>query len=167
MKVTDFAPRASLLCRHLTGTNLIGLEVGVDVGAHAEALLLYCDIQKLYLVDIWDNQYYYGFCAGRLCKFQNKIQLIQGESAKVAKDLVFPELDFIYFDQKHDYDSVKKDFELWLPKLKKNGVIGVRNYAASNVGLCSAVAELLKSHEGSCLATKDGYLNEILIEFGK
>lgn len=37
-------------------------------------------------------------------------------------------LDFVYIDGAHDYDSVKRDIELYLPKVKKGGYIGGHDY---------------------------------------
>ena len=36
--------------------------------------------------------------------------------------------DFVYIDADHTYDMVKKDIELWLPLVKKGGVIGGHDY---------------------------------------
>ena len=36
--------------------------------------------------------------------------------------------DFIYIDPDHKYESVVKDVELYLPKLKKGGIIGGHDY---------------------------------------
>ena len=36
--------------------------------------------------------------------------------------------DFVYIDADHSYESVKKDIELYLPKLKKGGIIGGHDY---------------------------------------
>ena len=36
--------------------------------------------------------------------------------------------DFIYIDADHKYESVIKDVELYLPKLKKGGIIGGHDY---------------------------------------
>ena len=36
--------------------------------------------------------------------------------------------DFIYIDANHEYDEVKKDIELYLPKLASNGIIGGHDY---------------------------------------
>lgn len=37
--------------------------------------------------------------------------------------------DFIYVDGNHDYDSVKRDLELYLPKVKNGGFIGGHDYS--------------------------------------
>lgn len=52
-------------------------------------------------------------------------------------------IDFIYIDADHRYESVKQDLELYLPKLKKGGVIGGHDYHESWPGVCSAVDEVV------------------------
>jgi hypothetical protein len=38
-------------------------------------------------------------------------------------------LDFVYIDALHDYESVKEDIAIWLPKVKDTGYIGGHDYA--------------------------------------
>lgn len=47
------------------------------------------------------------------------------ESAKLYQD---KSLDFVFIDAAHDYESVKKDIEAWLPKIKIGGYIGGHDY---------------------------------------
>jgi hypothetical protein len=148
MKVSDFAPRVSAFLTYLIGRNLTGIEVGTDVGAHAHAMLQYCDIEKLYLVDVWDNDYCRGYCEGRLQSngYKNRIELIKAPSAFAAKYFDKPQVDFIYIDILHDYKSVKESLagELgWWNHLKSGGVLGYRNYATSNTELKKAVDEFI------------------------
>lgn len=129
MKVTDYALRAAPFDSHLKGNDLVGVEVGVDVGAHAEALLTYCPISMLHLVDPWPNPYCRGYCEGRLARFRGRYKLWQMGS------LDFPEIeaksafDFVYLDQKHDGPAVAADLRKWWPRIKSGGVLGHRNYA--------------------------------------
>ena len=37
-------------------------------------------------------------------------------------------LDFCYIDADHSYDSVKNDLDIWLPKIKINGIICGHDY---------------------------------------
>lgn len=143
MKITDYCPRAAPFDSFIKGDNLIGIEIGTDVGAHAEALLMYCDIKKLYLVDIWDNNYMYGYCQGRLRWYANKIEYINKDSHKAALQ-GYPLFDFIYIDIPHDYDTVKQSLEDWWFKLKSGGILGYRNYAPTNLELMRAVDEFIK-----------------------
>jgi hypothetical protein len=136
MKLTDYCPRAAPMDAYLNGTDLIGAEIGVDAGAHAEALLTYCSIKKLYLIDIWDTPFPHAYMLGRLETkgFKNNIECIATKSKSAAG--MFngnPQVDFIYFDQLHDYNSVKTDLEVWFPLLKEDGIIGYRNYDVPTV----------------------------------
>lgn len=51
--------------------------------------------------------------------------------------------DFIYIDGNHEYDAVKKDIELYLPKVKQNGFIGGHDYIPHFDGVIKVVNELL------------------------
>ena len=53
------------------------------------------------------------------------------------------DIDFIYIDANHSYQSVKKDLQLYLPKIKVNGVIGGHDYVEPWTGVIDAVNEAL------------------------
>lgn len=50
-----------------------------------------------------------------------------GESKNIVPNLNI-EFDFIFIDGMHDYESVKKDIEICLPKLKDDGIIAFHDY---------------------------------------
>lgn len=158
MKVSDFAPRTGFIESYLTGINLVGAEVGSDVGAHAESLLTHCSIEKLTLVDPWDNHWMEGYCAGRLSRWRNRICMEKSTSLQAVKSFGVRTLDFVYLDQLHDYDSVRNDLVEWWPKLREGGILGLRNYNG-NEGLKKAADEFIigKRYE------VENYLNEILM----
>lgn len=52
-------------------------------------------------------------------------------------------IDFIYIDADHTYESVKKDIESYLPKLKDGGVIGGHDYQDKWPGVINAVNETI------------------------
>ncbi len=149
MKKTDYAPRAADFDTYLVGHNLVGIEVGVDVGAHAEALLTYCNIRSLYLVDVWQREFYRGYCEGRLYAkgFMHNVKMMQMGSMDAMLSFTSAHIeqyfDFMYFDQLHDYKSVKEDLTHWWPMLKPGGILGYRNYAESNKDLKRAVDEFI------------------------
>ena len=162
MKKTDFAPRTGALEYYLKGKNLYGVEVGVDVGAHAESILTHCDVQKLWLVDIWQNQWMEGYCAGRLTRWFHSVEMVKKPSLDAAKVFEADYFDFIYLVQLHAYETVKADFEAWWPKLRPGGILALRNYAEKNAGLKKAADEFIRDN-GIVKFEIDTYLNEIVI----
>jgi len=74
----------------------------------------------------------------------NPIKSISWEAASLYDD---QSLDFIFIDAAHDYESVKKDINAWLPKLKKNGIIAGHDYADDHPDVKRAVNELFSEIE--------------------
>lgn len=157
MKINDYSPRTGAIESYLTGFNLIGAEIGVDAGAHCHSLLLYCSIQKLYLIDPWLNPWVEGFCNGRLSKWKNRICFEKGTSLMAVKNFHANTLDFIYCDQQHDYTTVSEDLRIWWPILKPGGILALRNYNG-NEGLKRAADEFCKGKRFEV----ENYTNEIL-----
>lgn len=163
MKITDYAPRAGALDAHLKGRNLIGVEVGCDVGAHAEALLRYCDVEHLTLIDLWEKEFYRGYCVGRLQSqgWKNNVEFIKSTSHAASSRFDLFHFDFIYIDITHDYAIVCESLQDWWPKLKLGGILGYRNYSASNHGLKQAIEEFIEQHQIEFQYEK--YHNEMLL----
>lgn len=155
MKVTDYCPRAAPFDSYLKGSGLVGAEIGVDVGAHAEAMLRYCLIGMLHLIDPWPNSYCRGYCEGRLSVlgYRGNFLMWQCDSLHAASKFAVDSLDFIYIDQEHDGKSVAADLRAWWPTLKPSGVLGYRNYAESNPSLMAAVDAFI-SAAGQALTWK-------------
>lgn len=146
MKITDYCPRAAPFDTYLRGENLVGAEIGVDVGAHAEALLRYCPVGKLYLVDPWPKDYQFGFCQGRLSRWRHRFEMVQAGSLAAAPRYLAG-LDFVYIDQIHEPDSVAADLLAWWPTVKPGGVLGYRNYVGRGTPLDGAVDAFIARHK--------------------
>jgi hypothetical protein len=131
MKITDYCPRAAPIDKYLIGRELVGVEVGVDVGAHAEALLTYCPVAMLHLVDPWPNIERRGYCDGRLSRFRGRYALCRMGSLTAASETRAESVDFVYLDQEHGAEVVAADLEAWWPAIKPGGVLGHRNYVQS------------------------------------
>ena len=72
----------------------------------------------------------------------DKIRLIRGSSLHVASTLDKSDLDLIFIDAGHDYESVTEDIMSWFPHLSENGVmIGHDYYADVWPGVVQAVDE--------------------------
>jgi hypothetical protein len=52
------------------------------------------------------------------------------EAVNLFPKTYFPNgyFDFVYIDADHTYEMVKRDIELWLPLIKKSGLIGGHDY---------------------------------------
>ena len=81
-----------------------------------------------------------------LRRFKNKVEFIRKKSSE-ASELIPKDLDFIYIDGNHTYDFVKKDIQLYYPKVRKNGVIGGHDFAVDFLGICKAVLEFANDND--------------------
>ena len=54
-------------------------------------------------------------------------KLIRKKSEDAVDDIP-NELDFVYIDGNHHYDYVKKDVEMYFPKVRQGGIFGGDNY---------------------------------------
>ena len=71
---------------------------------------------------------------------REKINILKMTSVEASK-LFLPVFDFIFIDAAHDYESVKKDIEVWLPKLKPDGILAGHDYCEKFPGVMKAVQE--------------------------
>ena len=159
MKISDFAPRTGAMEFYLTGKNLTGIEIGCDVGAHAESILTHCSIDRLYVVDLFENKWCEGFCEGRLSRWYHRYVLLKGESLKIANKFGVNTMDFVYLDQEHDYKSVHDDLAIWWEKVKEDGITVLRNYADNNIELKKAADEFALNKRHAI----ESYYSEIII----
>ena len=119
----------------MESNGLVGAEVGVYLGRNSLMLLKNLDIKKLYLIDPYKN--YKGkdgfsrndfeiinkYAHKNLRKYNDRIVWIRDLSENAVKLIDDNSLDFVYIDGNHLYRWVKKDLELWYPKLKSDGFL--------------------------------------------
>lgn len=86
------------------------------------------------------NFAYNCFNANVLSKFHN-VFLFKTTTEKAAK-MFDKEIDFLYIDAAHDYESVKQDIKDWLPKVKSGCAIGFDDYHNEYFEVKKAVDEL-------------------------
>ena len=77
-----------------------------------------------------------------LKKFKNNVYLIKGFSHDALKKINISEIDFIFLDGGHAYETVREDLEIILKDIKKNMVIICDDYDQEGYGVKKAVDEL-------------------------
>ena len=133
--------------------SLIGVEIGVFEGWHAENIIETLNIKTLYLVDPyeayvdnWDRTSSedltkaFGVARHRLAPYRDKVVWVKKPSEAAAKNIP-DDLDFVYIDGNHNYEFVKKDVELYYPKIKEGGILGGHNFEINFMGVPKAVIE--------------------------
>jgi len=133
---------------------LIGVEIGVMSCGHAQSLFYHLNIEKLYLVDpfVWyvgfpdglthypDIENDYKKSVGYAKEMKGKAVIIRKKSED-ALDSIPDNLDFVYIDGNHEYDYVKKDLDLYYPKLRVGGVLCGNDFTPMHLGVVDAVLE--------------------------
>ena len=127
----------------IKGKDLIGVEIGVFDGLHARSMLKTLDIRKLFLVDSYEKydegNKHYGIEQIDLKTAKEQAQkntdwlvnvhwiFLKSEDEQTLK-IIPDDLDFVYIDGAHDYESVKRDIENYWKKIKIGGVIGGHDF---------------------------------------
>lgn len=58
-----------------------------------------------------------------------------------AAELLNDKYDLVFIDSMHTYKAVKQDIELWLPKVRKGGILAGHDYGGKYKGVKQAVDE--------------------------
>jgi hypothetical protein len=121
--------------------DLVGVEIGVENGNNAKNLLSRLPIKKLYLVDPfvpWEEAgKLLSFCSlektsKNLRKYKEELVFIKKKSEDAITSIP-DNVDFVYVDGNHDYEFIKKDIELYYPKVKEHGIIAGHDYGMEAV----------------------------------
>jgi len=102
-------------------------EVGVNSGINSANWISLCpQIKKAYLIDKDPNDVFsLGEFKDR--KIEHKIQYWTVGSEEGSK-LTPNNLDIVFIDADHSYDAVRKDIDLWLPKIREGGILAGHDY---------------------------------------
>lgn len=169
-ELSQYSPRSFTRFLKTQGKkDLVGIEIGVRDGWNSLDILETLSIKKLYLIDPYMAYEEYEESGDDLRKFQkflntkkkiavkalkkykNKIKFVKMFSEEASKLFKNNSLNFVYIDGNHQYEFVKKDIELYYPKIKKGGIIGGDDYyfcdesKASNFGVVDAVNKFFKN----------------------
>ena len=111
-------------------------EVGCFYGRSSRHMC--SEIQKsgkkilLHCIDLWgdklegqpmDGERVYEHFKTNMKEFEDIYVEWRGNSWDMAQNFNDGQFDFVFIDADHSYESVKKDIEAWMPKVKKGGVL--------------------------------------------
>ena len=86
-----------------------------------------------------------------LMKFKNNVHLIKGNSNKVLKLMDLGQVDFVFLDGGHDYDTVKNDLTCCREVVENKGTILCDDYNLSYApGVRKAIDEYVKINNYKC-----------------
>ena len=149
-------PAIKIMKEKFNGKLVKGAEIGVKKGENSRSILKELDIEKLYLIDIWNN--YKGIDNIYADQFKNyknilkqfrkdkRVRIIKDYSKYATNYIADKSLDFVYIDANHKYNNVYQDIELWFQKVKDGGII-----AGHDIMNCH---DVLKAVKDFCIKNK-------------
>jgi len=158
----------AIIARLPKDKEIFGAEIGVLNGNTAHRILKELPLLTHNMIDPWkpptkSSDYYktgddnsrqtkeqFDKCyekTKKLCAFAGKRAIYyRMKSETAAAKFEDKSLDFVFIDGDHSYNGVKKDIELWLPKIKSTGWIGGHDYDHPRLpGVKKAVDEMFPS----------------------
>jgi len=114
------------------------VEVGCWFGRTSSVLLFSSDDLKLFCVDTFrgseehqselQGRYFREDFEKTLAPYRGRYVIHEGMSHEVAVQFEDNSLDYVWIDASHDYLNVKRDVEVWTPKLKLGGLLLGHDY---------------------------------------
>lgn len=119
-------------------------EVGVFKGNLSKVILtLMKDIEKMYLVDLWEHQPNYKDHSNKRAEvfkslyqetlekvspWIDKVEVLKGFSTDMCKKIPDNSLDWVFIDARHDYKGCSEDLHAYYPKVKSGGIVSGHDY---------------------------------------
>lgn len=142
--------------------NSVCAEIGVSEGLFTEEILEVVNPKKLHLIDPWGGEPHIGYYDKVCEKFNDQTKSGQVEIHKSKSQHFYDKFqdsyfDWIYVDGSHNYKSVKRDLDLYYPKVKMYGFIAGDDYsmAPKRQGLRDAVAEITDKYKMRLILIKN------------
>jgi hypothetical protein len=111
---------------------LIGAEIGAAIGLTTNHVLNNCSgLENYIVVDDWRCVPGSGIFDSpnmkqtflKSCRKDPRLRIIEGISWEMSSTIEDRSLDFVFIDASHDYNSVKKDLQAWMPKVRLGGLL--------------------------------------------
>lgn len=120
----------------------VACEVGVRTGEHLRQWLLSQSLKRVYAVDISQP------CA--IACADDRVTTLTKSSVDAAAVLakMGTQIDYVYIDADHSYESVRQDLGAWYPLVRPGGIIGGHDYTPEGVyhfGVKQAVDEFAQA----------------------
>ena len=155
MRQGIFGRLDELVSDYLDGKkDLLGIEIGSYAGESAEMFINSGAFRRLYCIDPWEMNYDPTDCTGDSglleaekafdARFKDNplVMKIKQKSEEAASMFHNESIDFIYIDGNHQYAFVKRDLELYVPKIKLRGIIAGHDYGGPTTpGTTKAIDE--------------------------
>jgi len=82
-----------------------------------------------------------------LKKFKNSINILKGYSKDLLKEIDLKNIDFVFLDGGHSFETVKEDLRLLILNLKKDSIILCDDYNIHHYGVKKAIDEIKNNHK--------------------
>lgn len=145
----------------------IGAEIGVADGRYAEILLQRMPNMRYYGVDVWAKydgnwrsddyqEQAYQKAQERTAPYR-RATLLRKTSLLASLEVPDGSLDFVFIDGSHTFDNVMLDILLWVPKVRKGGIVsGHDYYQFHDSGIVEAVNTYVEKHKINLNLTLQG-----------
>ena len=147
----------------------LGSHYGCSSFAFMQAIKDFKLSTQFYAIDTWagddftkndyENDVYKTFKKTSDSVFDNNIHMLRMTFDEANSKFEDNSVDIIHIDGSHHYDDVKRDFESWLPKIKKDGIIILHDISEDIV-----LGDIMGSHKYWC-ELKEKFLNTIEFDF--
>ena len=138
----------------------VGAEVGVKEGRFISFLLENNNKLNMYAIDPWEHQpngnenylewdfnKIFNAYREKVKRYGSRVIELREYSYIAIETIPDKYLDFVFIDAQHDYDSCKRDINLFLPKVKLGGLISGHDYTNNFSGVIKAVDEIFNNVE--------------------
>lgn len=165
-------------------------EVGVAYGEFSREIIDVANPSKFYAIDYYQGEEFWGRNTFEKNKLSHEDYIKQQFNKEIEQGIFYTKkglswdvlntfsdnfFDYVYLDAGHDYESVKKDIEVLLKKVKNGGVIQFNDYIIYDwvsklpYGVVKAVDELLQNnqHEVLYYCLHKGGFNDIVVKINK